>query len=119
MAKATKMHEVIALHDLSYIDHEGNAQYRRQSSKPFELDDDNFQHFAKINAVKPLKEAIEDLEKTDAARREANLRRAEAVRAGEPVVDDFGEIESPVDQVAAEAEANRAQGNKSNKGKGR
>lgn len=112
MAKTAKMHEVIALHDLSYIDHEGNPQYRRQSSKPFELDDDNFQHFSKINAVKPLKDAVDELQKTDEARREANLRRAEAERAGETVVDDFGEIETPAAQVEAEAKANRAPGNK-------
>lgn len=50
--KIIKMVEVIALHDLSYTDHEGNPQYRRQGSKPFDLDEDNVKQFEALGAVK-------------------------------------------------------------------
>lgn len=50
--KEVKLVKAIALHDLSYIDHEGNPQYRRQSStKVFEIDEGNFNDFASRNAI--------------------------------------------------------------------
>lgn len=75
--KSVKMVKVVALHDLSYIDHKGEPQYRRQSSIPFEIDEGNFKQFVERGAVAAAGGKVE--------------AEAEA-----PVVDDFAD-ETPKD----------------------
>lgn len=52
MSDKVKMVKVVALHDLSYLDHERKPQYRRQSSLPFDLDEGNVNQFLARKAVK-------------------------------------------------------------------
>lgn len=49
--KDVKMVAAVALHDLSYVDHNGEPQYRRQSSVPFDIDEDNFKQFVERKAI--------------------------------------------------------------------
>lgn len=74
--KEAKMVSVVALHDLSYVDHKGEPQYRRQSSQPFDLDEGNFKQFVERGAV-----------------------AAVGGKAEPPVVDDFAE-DTPAAQKA-------------------
>lgn len=65
---AVKMVEVVALHDLSYIDHTGGSQYRRQGSRPFPMDEANAKHFADrkavkiVTAVEPVEPVVDEFE---------------------------------------------------------
>lgn len=98
MSKNTTMVEVIALHDLSYIDHNKEPQYRRQSSRPFLLDKSNADQFLARKAIKLFKAA-----------------EVEAPPASEQTeVDDFADEEDVTaragENVAKEAAANPVRG---------
>jgi len=47
-----KMIEAIAVHDLSYVDHNNEPQYKRQGSTPFFIDQANFDFFAARGGIK-------------------------------------------------------------------
>jgi len=57
---SVKMVQVVALHDLSYIDHNNEPQYRRQSSVPFDLDENNAKQFMARKAVRIIDEFDDD-----------------------------------------------------------
>lgn len=80
MSKKINMVEVIALHDLSYTDHEGHPQYRRQGSKPFELDEDNAKQFEALSAVERVTPIVEadEFEDEFANKNEANVNKTES-----------------------------------------
>lgn len=101
MSKNTnvKMVEVIALHDLSYLDHNKEPQYKRQSSRPFPLDEANANQFLAHNAVK-LAQA------EPAVETEAEANPVDAV-VTDDFVDDFAEgAEKAGEPAAAEAVVN-------------
>jgi hypothetical protein len=54
-SKEPKIINVIALHDLSYVNHLGEPQYRRQSSRPFEMDETTAKQFLERQAIEIVK----------------------------------------------------------------
>ena len=64
---AVEMVEVVALHDLSYVDHNNESQYKRQSCQPFLLDRHNATEFAAAGAVQIIEPEAEVDEFADAA----------------------------------------------------
>lgn len=58
--KTVKMVQAIALHDLSYLDHNGEPQYHRQGSKMIEIDKANYDFFLGRKAVRPFKDAVKE-----------------------------------------------------------
>lgn len=104
-----KMIEVVALHDLSYMDHEGQSQYRRQGSRPFALDQGNVDQFLRRKAVKLVDAPVvgidahdADVEADDFAEEEFDERPAANVE------EEFDE--QPAANVEKEASANPVKG---------
>lgn len=56
MSKNIELVDVIALHDLSYVDHKKEPQYRRQGSRPFQMERGIAEGFAARKALKFVNE---------------------------------------------------------------
>ena len=109
-----KMVEVVALHDLSYLDHNKEPQYRRQSSRPFPLDEKNANDFLARKAVRfvnpvpsvedvPVADPVVDpvVDASEQADTEANTNSdesADADAAGDDFGDDFAEAPEQAEQ---------------------
>ena len=104
--KAVKMVSAIALHDLSYIDHEGQPQYHRQGSARIEIDKDNFDFFLGRNAVKKFDDAAAESEVEEDFEDDFSETEADANTAG-----DASEANANVAGDGAEAAVNAPKGN--------
>lgn len=101
MSKNIELVDVIALHDLSYVDHNKEPQYRRQGSRPFQMERGTAEGFAARKALKFVNELPAPAPVVEQSAEEVD-EFADEVPGTDPVED--VEVEA---EVEAEAEKPR------------